>query len=364
MMNWYVIILIILGFISSFYIYYKIPLLPRKKLLKQVPKISILIPCRNEESSIGLLLNDLMNQSIIIHEIIVIDDGSTDKTSEIIDRFPVKKITITKKDPNYIGKSWALQTGSLQASGDLFLFLDADVRLSKDAIESLIAIYEEKKHTITVLPYHKTKRHYEQLSIPFNLISIGANNSSSLKPRSIGCFGPCILIEKEVYIAINRHSEVKDSIIEDVALGLLLHKKGYSFTGYSGNKIINYRMYPNGYKDLYYGWTKNIAFGALSIPFSLGLLVFLFVSSILATMLELVINLYDFNLTNIFIYSIFYVLWLLRLFILTKKIGKFKIWPLLFLPVISIHFLAIFFISFIKKIFRLKVRWKDRSIKT
>ncbi len=363
-MNWYAITLVVLGFLTSFYLFYKIPLLPKKKPTRKIPKISVVIPCRNEASSIGLLLSDLMDQSVMIHEIIVVDDGSTDETSQIIDSFPVKKITIEEKNPTYIGKSWAVETGSLAATGDLLLFLDADVRLKHDALECLVGLYEEKKHTITVLPYHETKKHYEQFSIPFNLISIAANNSSSIKPKSIGCFGPCILIEKEVYISIGRHAQVKDSIIEDVALGLILHKEGYAFTGYSGNKIISYRMYPDGYKGLYYGWTKNIAFGAFSIPFWLGMLVFLFVTSILATMLELALNLYPFNKLNVIIYASFYVLWAIRLYGLSIKLGKFKVWPLLFLPIISIHFLVIFFVSLIKRLFRLKVRWKDRSIKT
>src|SRR5690606_25207586 len=148
---------------------------------------------------------DLQGQTIPIHEIIVVDDGSTDQTSKIIDQYHVKKITVTEKNKDYVGKSWAIETGSLSATGDLLLFLDADVRLTNNATKSLVALYEEKHHIITVLLYHETNKHYEQFSIPFNLISIAANNTSTLFPKSIGCFGPCILIEKKVYEDIGRH---------------------------------------------------------------------------------------------------------------------------------------------------------------
>ncbi|MDI6453757.1 glycosyltransferase [Peloplasma aerotolerans] len=362
-MNWYSISLVVAGFLSSFYLYYRIPLLKLKTPTQKIPKISIIIPCRNEELSIGLLLNDLFNQSMPIHEIIVVDDGSTDQTGEIIDQFNVKKITVTEKNKEYVGKSWAIETGSFAATGELLLFLDADVRLSKDALMSLVALYEENHHIITVLPYHETKKHYEQFSIPFNLISIAANHTSTLFPKSIGCFGPCILIERKIYEDIGRHHDIRKSIIEDISLGILLHQKGYAFDGYSGNKIISYRMYPEDYKSLYYGWTKNIAFGALSIPILLGLTVFLFVSSILATMLELTLNFITFNLVNVIIYSAFYLIWMVRLYYISHQIGKFKLWPFLLLPITFGHFLFVFVVSFIKKIFKLSVKWKGRSIR-
>lgn len=362
-MDFYSITLIALGFLSSFYLYYKIPLLKIEKLTKPSLKVSVIIPCRNEALSIGLLLKDLSEQTLLIHEIIVVDDGSSDNTSQIIDTFHVKKITIKDKPKDYIGKSWAIEQGSLIATGNLLLFLDADVRLDKHAVESLVALYEEKKHIITVLPYHQTIKHYEQFSMPFNLISIAANNSSSLFPKSIGCFGPCILINKTIYENINRHYDIRNSIIEDVSLGKLLTKKGYAFDGYSGNKIISYRMYKEGYISLYQGWTKNIAFGALSIPILLGLAVFLFVASILATMLELFISLISNQPVNMLIYSIFYIIWVIRIYFISRKIGQFKLWSMILLPITFLHFLYIFTVSLFIKIFKLSIRWKNRSFK-
>ena len=125
------IVIVLLGFLSSFYLFFKKPYLSTTTSDKPTTKkLSVIIPCRNEEKNIALLLGDLLHQTVKPHEIIVVNDGSTDNTFQVANSFPVKVVSIQDKNPEYIGKSWAVETGSKHATGELLLFLDADVRLS------------------------------------------------------------------------------------------------------------------------------------------------------------------------------------------------------------------------------------------
>lgn len=356
--------IISLGFLSSFYLFFKYPKIDKRLSRKTTQKLSIIIPARNEEKTIGLLLSDLKSQLTPHIEVIVVDDDSSDQTANIISKFNVKKVTIKKADKpkEYLGKSWALEYGSSFAKHDLLLFLDSDVRLEKNAINILLNYYEIHKTTLTVQPYHITNKFHEQFSMPFNLISLAANNVSTINPKPIGLFGPVILIEKSVYKNIGKHSLVKSSIIEDVSLGMTLRKNNYDFMAYIGQNIINYRMYPDGYISLYEGWTKNIAYGAQKSSLLLKILIFFVVASLLSVPLNLVLFIFSKNLIILTTSIIFYIIWSIRLFYLTKPLGKYKLYTIIFFPIFIYHFLFIFIVSLIKKIFKIPVKWKGRSI--
>ncbi len=102
-------------------------------------KISCIIPAYNEEKSIAKILSVVFEASDYISEILIIDDGSTDKTSDavekIIGKFPNARLLVNKKN---IGKSKTIARGILESSGDFLFFLDADLLdLNSKNIEDL-----------------------------------------------------------------------------------------------------------------------------------------------------------------------------------------------------------------------------------
>jgi len=105
--------------------------------LQKEYNISVVIPARNEEVNIGKILSALLNQSIKVNEIIVVNDNSSDKTAEIVEHFSkldnrVRLINLLQEPPDgWIGKSWALWNGVLNSSGDLLILFDADVEPNK-----------------------------------------------------------------------------------------------------------------------------------------------------------------------------------------------------------------------------------------
>lgn len=358
------IIMIVIGLLSSFILFYKFPFIGTNNTMDSQYKLSIIIPARNEEKNIRLLLQDLMRQTTHIHEIICVDDGSTDKTFEVASSFEVHTISIKDKPDDWTGKTWACQTGADSATGDILLFLDADVRLGTNAISSLMHAYDENKCVISVQPYHQTERHYEQFSLFFNLIQIAGNGTSMIgKQKCAGLSGPVILIDKQTYISIDKHLSAKKSIVDDIALGKKLKQMGLPFKLFMGSKEIAYRMYGDNFKSLFQGWAKNFATGALKTAVVVFGLVFLWVTSCIASVIIVVQSILDLNMRNFLLAMVFYALWVLELFRVSKDVGQFKKTTVFAYPVYLFFFLMVFFISFFKKVFKIDAAWKGRKVR-
>ena len=124
----------------------------------QIPKVSIILPARNEEKFIGKCLESFVNQDYINYEIMAIDDSSDDKTWEIIEKYAKKsdKVVPVKAAPKpdgWMGKNWACMEGFKRASGDLLLFTDADTVYSKKVLSLAVAhLLSEKLDVLTVIP--------------------------------------------------------------------------------------------------------------------------------------------------------------------------------------------------------------------
>ncbi len=358
------IIVIVCGLICSFLLFYRFPML--KEFNNKTPnlKISIIVPARNEEKNIGNLLKDLSNQSIDIHQIICVNDDSNDDTLKIIKKFNVDVVDINKKPDDWTGKSWACFTGYKKSTGDLLLFIDADVRLSKDAIKKVSDEYIENKKVISIQPKHKTKKIYEQFSLIFNIIQLAANGTCFIKKNiHMGLFGPLILIDKKSYEKIGTHEAVKLSIVEDVSLGEKLKDNNMDYEILLGGSDVSFRMYSGGFKSLFQGWSKNFASGAAKTNIIIIALVFLWITS----STSVIFNFLIYNLKGEFIlslaYIVFFIIWIVEIFRISSKIGDFKVISIILYPINLMCFFVIFLVSIIKKILKANTVWKDRKIK-
>lgn len=357
-------LLICLGFIAVFVLFYDIPKLPvlDLKLKDDFPSLSIIIPARNEAHNLPLLLEDLKKQSLTPLEIICVDDNSDDNTSEIAESFAVDVISLTSKPKNWLGKSWACYKGVQAAQGDLLLFLDADVRLGANALYRLLQEQKRLGTALSVQPYHQTRKNYEQFSLFFNLIQIAANGTASKNKKTIGFYGPLILMSQENYKRVGGHESVRQNIIEDVALGNRFNKLKIPYSLYVGDEDISFRMYAEGFRSLVQGWLKNQIEGAAQTPAGLFLKVFFWMGSLLAVPLQLIVFILKKNSFLIFSFSILYLAWLVIIFYYSRQIGDFRIWPIVLYPIPLLALLCIYLLAIINKIFKREVKWKGRSI--
>jgi 4,4'-diaponeurosporenoate glycosyltransferase len=358
-------LIVLLGIAATAVLFFRVPTLPEvRQGSGPVPKVSVIIPARNEEHNLPLLLEDLRRQTLCAYEVICVDDASEDNTAQIAASFGVRVISLPEKPAGWTGKPWACQNGADAATGELLLFLDADVRLGRNGLHMLLEAYSDCGCAISVQPYHKTERLYEQLSMFFNLIQIAANGTALPKARDVGLYGPVIAISRKDYTLAGGHESVKKCVVEDMELGLQLKKAGLAYRLFIGGPEVSFRMYSGGLRSLLEGWTKNFAAGAAKTPPLLFLLVFLWTASWISVPLQIVKAIFPIRVPLLILYAVLYAVWVLLLTLLSKKVGRFRQWLVPCYPVLIPVFLGVFAVSMIKRAFGLKVTWKGRKIGT
>jgi 4,4'-diaponeurosporenoate glycosyltransferase len=357
---WIELIILLLGYGAAALLFWRIPRLAKKQVEGNI-RVSVLIPARNEAKTLPLLLADLRAQSFTPHEIIVANDDSTDETNEIARSFGVTLLDLNEKPADWIGKSWACQQAAAAAHGDVFLFLDADVRLCPDGLERIVAGYEAFG-TISVQPYHATQKAYEQFAMIFNIIHLGANGSALPRPFHLGLFGPVIAISREDYRRIGGHAGVKSAIVEDMALAASLRRNNIPFSVFLGDAGVSFRMYPAGFRALWQGFSKNLSTGAAKTPLWLFLLVGLMFASVASAALHLILALVNAEALAL-LYGALYAIWVIVLFFISRRIGRFSPFAVLLYPLQLILFLLIFINSMVLRFVLKRVFWKGRAIK-
>jgi 4,4'-diaponeurosporenoate glycosyltransferase len=365
-------------FIFGFWLLWKIPYCGDKKKSEKIkttdqneshikyPKISVIIPARNEETNLKLLLDSLKLQELKPFEVIVVDDQSEDRTSEVARSDDAILIRIESLSEGWNGKSWACYNGAKYAKGDFFLFLDADTVLHREGIKNIYNCYLRNNAVITVQPYHFIKEPYENFSSYFNLILMAAMNAFTpfqrlLKP--IGVFGPCLFCSRENYFMVNGHQGVSKSIIEDLDFGKNLMRKKIPIRNYGGMNTINFRMYPGGMKGLINGWTKSMGIGAKSTPIYLLIMIVAWISANFSPIFFLAKGIYLNDnwllLAGVMLYAALslQINWMLR------RIGNFSFWVPVFYLIPLLFFITIFVRSLYKVFVARSIEWKGRVIK-
>ena len=333
--------------------------------IKPYSSVSIIIPARNEEKSIPALLESLKGQDFIPNEIIVVIDRSVDRTKEIAESAGVITIQSEPLPKGWVGKTWACHQGSQAAKGDILIFLDADTYIEKDGLNKIVETCLKMDGVVSIQPYHKTKKLYEQLSAFFNIISMGAMGTFTvfgnlLKP--IGLFGPCVVMRRKYYLDIGGHIAVKGEIVEDLALGNKLKKGNIPIYCYGGKGAISFRMYPNGIRELVDGWSKGFATGAIKTHIPLLLAIIAWVGGGISATIYIVEAVLNINTTAILVWTLTYLGYTIQIYWMLFRLGTFRFFTALFYPVSLIFFLLIFLWSLFLTFIRRRVRWKGATI--
>jgi 4,4'-diaponeurosporenoate glycosyltransferase len=352
------------GLIFGALLFYRRPVLASPAAdSSKADNLSVIIPARNEEQNLPILLESLRAQTWPPGEIILADDGSTDRTAAIAVGQGVRLVSIKDKPAAWQGKSWACQQGADLARGDLLLFLDADVFLEPDAIGKLLATRAARPGVISVQPFHRIRRLYEYLSFFLNLVQVAANGVGLPgKPRHAGLFGPVILISQKDYQTIGGHRGIQRSVTDDLALGRCLKKNQVDYRLFLGFRDISYRMYSGGVRQLCQGWIKNIATGATQTPPGLLFLVFVWMAACITTIIDPILAISQGDPFWIGVSAASYLLFVLQLIWAARRAGNFKWLAIVFYPLWLLAFLAIFLMSLFSKVMRRKVIWKGRKV--
>ena len=227
-------------------------------------QLSVIIPARNEEASLGSCLESLVSQTGVAYEIIVVNDHSTDRTAEIAASFAgVRVIEAGFLPPGWTGKNNAVGCGAREARGEWLLFTDADtVHLPGSLARALAEAKEYKADMLSYSPEQIAVTFWEMAILPVVFAELARRYPPSKvsDPNSpeAAANGQFILIRREAYDAVGGHAAVASEILEDVALARLVKASGRAIRFRYAADAVRTRMYRN-LSQLREGWTKNLA---------------------------------------------------------------------------------------------------------
>lgn len=215
---------------------------------KTSPKVSIILPARNEEEFLGKCLDSLIQQDYENYEIVVIDDSSEDSTGKIISDYAKKDskvihVSAREKPDGWMGKNWACMEGYRKATGELLLFTDADTTHQKNVISLAVShLLSFDLDALSTIPKMLTFDFWTKITLPmistFLHTRFSALNVNDPSKKTGYFFGSFFIIRKKTYEQVGMHEGVKHEIIEDGALGKKVKESGHKIKMVRGEHLI------------------------------------------------------------------------------------------------------------------------------
>jgi 4,4'-diaponeurosporenoate glycosyltransferase len=322
--------------------------------------ITVVIPARDEELSLGHLLSDLARDRPPDTQVVVVDDHSVDDTARIAASYDfVSVVTASDLPAGWTGKCWACHSAADLVPGGVLVFLDADVRLAPGALERIVEEQARSGGLVSVQPWHDTGRPYEQLSALFNVISVMGSEAGD-RSEVNAAFGPVMVTSVAVYRTVGGHASVCDQVVEDLALARRYHDSGMGSRILLGIDGIRFRMYPAGLRQLVEGWTKNFASGASSTRRRRLLAVIAWVAALGTAAFALVDGVQ--GDAPLVVGVLLYAAFVAQLVVMFRQVGRFGPVTALVYPVLIVFFVVVFLRSLWLTYVRRAIRWRGRDI--
>jgi chlorobactene glucosyltransferase len=225
--------------------------------------VSVIVPARNEAENLPGIVATLLTSRYPRYEVIIVDDGSTDGTTDIADRLAANHgdcIRVVHGDPlpdGWVGKCWACWQGYRHATGDVLVFADADTRHHPRLLgHSVGALRANRASLVTTLPRQLIQPHVFA-AILWRYRDPGHVNRTR-NPRDVVANGQYIMFDRDAYEAIGGHEAVKGEVVEDLVLAQRTVASGRSLYLGHGQDLIATRMYRS-LPGIIEGWSKNLA---------------------------------------------------------------------------------------------------------
>ncbi len=239
------------------------------------PKVSVVIAARNEEEDLPATLDGLLAQDYPNLEVVVVEDGSTDRTREVIDaRAPrVRRVDPPPLPTGWVGKNWACATGARATNGEWLLFLDADVRTRPATVRTTLDwAVRENADLATIAPRVEMVGPWERIVLPFYvqmvLTYFRAPHVNRDGSRAAMANGQYWLTRRATYDALGGHESVRSIVLEDVAISRRYRDAGRRLRVAWAPDLAETRMYRDR-SEMFEGLLKNIH----GVTFSAGRLV-------------------------------------------------------------------------------------------
>lgn len=232
--------------------------------------ISILFAARDEAEKLPAALSSLLALDYQNFEVVAVNDRSSDATPQILDDFArrdprVKVIHISELPAGWLGKPHALEAAYHVATGDWFVFTDADVRFAPDLLGRSLAIAQEQHlDHLTLLSALDLRGFWEPTAVGYLGVcfAMGARPWTTSDPKSkaymgVGAFQ---LIRRSVYEAIGTHRRLAMEVLDDMKLGKMVKQGGFR-SGVAPSASFLEIRWQEGIRNVIKGMTKNMFAG-------------------------------------------------------------------------------------------------------
>lgn len=251
-----------------------------------MPKISVLIPARNEELSIAAAVDSVLRSTGVDLELIVLDDASTDRTAAIVsaradDDSRLRLATAPSLPPGWNGKQHACHVLSGLAQHGLLCFLDADVRLSPAALSRMIALLRQTDSAlVSGFPRQETHTFLEWLLLPLihfillGFLPLAIARSQPYSPGLAAGCGQFLLASNDSYRACGGHAAIPTTMHDGLLLPQRFRASGLRTALADLSQLATCRMYRSA-AQVWHGLSKNATEGMAAplriVPFSIVL---------------------------------------------------------------------------------------------
>ena len=243
------------------------------------PRVSLLVPARDEEANVGRCVASLLAQQYPDFEVLALDDHSTDQTLAILEALGHDggRLRVLRGRPvpdGWLGKNWACAQLAEQATGELLLFTDADTAHQPHALRQMVAaLLGERADLLTGFPRQIVASVGEQLIVPFFFWIVYCFTPLALayrlrRPAVATAVGQAMLFRRAAYEAGGGHAAVRGGIVEDITLARRVVAGGGRWRMARLGDLIACRMYHGG-RAAADGLSKNLfaVFGFRVLPY-------------------------------------------------------------------------------------------------
>jgi chlorobactene glucosyltransferase len=336
---------------------------------EEAPLVSVLVPARNEEGTIVNCLRSLLAQDYPNLEILVLDDGSTDATSDVVRAMGSSRVRLlagSPLPPGWTGKNWACHQLSRAARADLLCFIDADTTLAPGTVSAAVGLQEEHgAGLVSLLPRAERGSVSGSLLLPmvphamFALFPMAWVHRAT-RPGVAVAFGPFLLVTRSAYGAAGGHSARGDAIVDDVEMSRAVKAAGYPVRLANGTDLVETRWY-RGVGPIWRGFSKN-AYGGIGYnPWMAGAVVLVLMPVLLLPFLRVGLGVVGGDMPGV---AVWQVLLLLSNRMLTSHLGRGPQWTTPLHPVmVAFWGLALAWSAMLSVTHR-SVVWRDREVPT
>ena len=340
---------------------YQPPLLRRGRL----PAVSVLIPARNEEKTIGAAVATALNNEGISLEILVLDDGSTDATAIVVDAIAsvdprVRLVRGPPLEPGWCGKQHACAELARQAANPLLCFMDADVRLGHDTLARMAAFLETGGADLASgIPRQETVTFLEKLLIPlihFVLLAflpLHRMRRSTHPAYAAGC-GQLFIAKASAYREAGGHAAIRASLHDGINLPRAFRRAGFKTDLFDATGIATCRMYRTN-AEVWHGLSKNATEGLAAPSRILPVTLILALGQVAPLILVFVSG----GFARAFYVAALFFIYLPRL-VASRRFQQPVLGAILH-PMSILLLLGIQWQAFLRRLFGVNVNWKGRS---